>query len=862
MKTGVSMFIRKTKTLRAAESDLVAVARSDRQKSLKSKLILSIIFLSLLAVGLNTFFTETTLEKLYIELNISQYQVFSNAILRKIENGLSLGKNLEGFTGIEKLISNEKTNLLLTINTDKPAIGQHSFKLYGDDISIAVADLKGLITYSDPASLVGTALPGPVLDHYQGKPSSGSIARSGFTRFNGSYYIHHSVCGSSGDQVGTLVFCLNEKVINRFASSMIKNNIAVILSISIASIIALIAVLSGIPLRSGAFSKRNISIFIFFIICSSQLLSAGILTYRFKDALFEINKLNCEELNRMLQKDIEYLIKHGLPVNRLLRLERILYRIIQDTSEIDDITVYDQNRYPLYRATRTESIDFQRANNAYSQWIEATKSQNENEFNSRTTITKNGTPQCYISTNSSQSIIFDKIFNIALKSLTALVISILFLVELLILFFRYMEREPMEDQHAHSKGFVHYSVMRPAAFLLLFGVDISISFIPLHMKDIYSPLLGLPKETIIGLPISVEFMFVGIAILISGVWLDRRGWHEPFLVGLGLAGLGFVYSGFAPGEIHFIVSRAIVGLGYGLSLMASQGFVINFSDSSQKARGLANLFAGIYAGSICGGATGGMLSERVGYQLTFLIGALILFAVIAYTLVFMKSAMKYKVIQTLPTPTRPDRSHKGFRNVLRFLTNRIVVSLIFFSSLPAAIATVGFLNYFMPLYLNRLGMAQSTIGQVLMIYGIFLIYIGPFISKYIDISRDKKKYVFFGCLLGSVAFLSFYFVDGMLSAIVSIMLLGLSSCFVLASQSVYALKLKVTRRLGEGAAIGIFRSTSRVGQMLGPIIFSWMFAATNINQGIFFFGIFYLSTAFLFILLTRSDYLNLTAEEI
>jgi MFS-type transporter involved in bile tolerance (Atg22 family) len=94
------------------------------------------------------------------------------------------------------------------------------------------------------------------------------------------------------------------------------------------------------------------------------------------------------------------------------------------------------------------------------------------------------------------------------------------------------------------------------------------------------------------------------------------------------------------------------------------------------------------------------------------------------------------------------------------------------------------------------------------------------------------------------------------------MMLGLSSTFVLASQSVYALKLKVTKKLGEGKAIGIFRSTSRVGQMLGPFTFSWLFAISDANKGIMYFGIVYLLTAILFILFTQKDYKNLVVDHV
>jgi predicted MFS family arabinose efflux permease len=380
------------------------------------------------------------------------------------------------------------------------------------------------------------------------------------------------------------------------------------------------------------------------------------------------------------------------------------------------------------------------------------------------------------------------------------------------------------------------------------------------MQKLYIPLLGLSKDTIMGLPISAEFMFAGIGILFSGIWLDRRGWHEPFIGGLVLAGIGFLYSGFAPDAIQFIISRGAVGLGYGLALMAAQGFVFNYSDSKTKTQGLANLLAGIFAGGICGGAAGAMLAEMVGYKLTFLFGSSILLAVVAYALFFMRNAMKKPKPRVVEITTEQRPTGVSNSNVFKFLTNRIVLSLIFFSGLPAAIAVIGFMNYFIPVHLNRIGVSQSTIGQVQMIYGICLIYIGPLISKYVDASRDKKRYVFLGCVIGSCSFLIFHILDGLASATVAVFLLGLSSSFVLASQMVYALKLEVTQKLGAGKAIGIFRSTSRVGQMLGPVIFSTLFAVTNINKGITYFGLFYLLTAFIFIFLTQKDASKLAKE--
>ena len=834
--------------------------------SIKYKLMLSSVILFVLSVGFNILFTLTSLEKLYIETNISEYRVIAKDLHRNIETGLFYGKSMMNYFGIERLLEKEKHNLLKKVTRMDHELISHDKKLQKEDISISIAKLDGTILYSDHNNLIGSKLPRPVLESIVGRGGGNKTFKpTDFIKHHGVYFTTLVIQDRNKEPTGVISISFKEKQIKNFLENISQKNSLNLILISVCCILALFFLLAVVPIDSNRFSKKKISFIIFFVICSAQVLSSGFMTYIFKDHFIEISKDNSEALTSIVKRDIEYLLNKGVRMDRLVKMDAYLGRIINNTAELNDITIYDRNDHPLYRATKTSVTDFQKSKNAYTQWLEATKPLSNTEYNAKAQLSSANQYFGYISTNTSRGILLKKVLDIAMDSLTVLIISILFLVEMLILIFNYVERQVHHTEKVKSTGIVHYGVMRPTAFLFLFGVDISISFIPLHMQSLYTPILGLSRDTIMGLPISAEFLCAGIGILISGGWLDRRGWHEPFLGGLLLASIGFVYSGMAPDALHFIVARGIVGLGYGLGLMAAQAFVINYSDSKTKTQGLANLLAGIFAGGICGGAAGAMLAEMVGYKMTFLFGTFILLFVIGYTLFSMRSAMKKPSTRTMAVENRTAQqlphASTGVSNIVKFLTNRIVLSLIFFSGLPAAIAVVGFMNYFIPVHLSRIGVSQSTIGQVQMIYGICLIYIGPLISKYVDASQDKKRYVFLGLVLGSCSFLIFFALDGIVSAAVAVFLLGLSSSFVLASQIVYALKLKVTQALGEGKAIGIFRSTSRVGQMLGPVIFSTLFAVTNINKGITFFGIFYLMTALIFILLTQRDASKIVSDD-
>ena len=97
-----------------------------------------------------------------------------------------------------------------------------------------------------------------------------------------------------------------------------------------------------------------------------------------------------------------------------------------------------------------------------------------------------------------------------------------------------------------------------------------------------------------------------------------------------------------------------------------------------------------------------------------------------------------------------------------------------------------------------------------------------------------------GGILGGLAFVTFNTDFGIASMIVSVFLLGLSSSFVLSSQSTMVLELKETRALGEGTALGIFRSISRIGQVIGPLIFGWVLLSGDLTEVINYLGYSYI----------------------
>ena len=826
-------------------------------KALRFRLMASSLALFVVAFGINVLLNSSSVDKLCEEATIARYQVIGENLQRKMAAHLEADFQNPELEDVASIIEKVKIDLIKTKNND---FGTSDDTLNGNtpEFSILVVNPDGFVTQSTDKSALDSKLSDKIIRNF--KVVNGEIISDNtfdFFKHENLYYLSFPVRENSKNLSAIIIITVPEKIIQVNKNLLIHRESTSLIWIFCTGVILLFLFLRGMTgpsVHERSYSKAKISIMLFFFICGAQIAFSVITTRSFTELYLQTNKEKAKIKVSLVKDHLEGYLKRNVGIKDISKGEILLSEIITESAELNDITIFDDKWHPLFIATRENALNCQGATPVQIDRMKQTLPLWDPKYNVRLNILKGDQIKGYISTNISKSSLYNRLADITLDALTLLVISILFLVEMIILIFNFVKNENGPNYTISLNGnsnqsSVHYGLMRPAAFLLLYGYDISMSFIPLHTEKLYAPLLGLSKDVIMGLPISVELFFVGISILLSGVWLDRRGWHEPFLIGIFLAGTGILYSWGAPDVLNFIISRAITGSGYGLALMASQGFVIEFSDNRSKARGLAYLFAGIYAGSLCGGATGAMLADRFEYNSVFLAGALIIFSVILYCFLFMRKGMKKPHSQA----TKAQRPSESFKTVGNFLTNRIVIALIFFSSLPAAIAVVGFLNYFSPIYLNRIGASQAAIGRIFMIYGICLIYIGPLISRYVDASNKKRLYIFNGCILGSLAFMTFNFIEGIIAAAIAALMLGLSSSFVLASQSAYTLRLKVTEELGAGKSIGIFRSTSRGGQVLGPIVFSSIILMTNIESGITILGIGYLGFALIFLLLTIKD---------
>lgn len=792
---------------------------------MKSKLAIGSLVLLTVAFLVNTAFLRSALTDGYQVSEIKRFLIPMESSSRAIEK--SFGNN-------NKRLS--VADMREILNRQREAINSHWEKLKGPDLNDGYQRASGLVQLSivlkSGSKLVTTASESPesdlspvlveqILEIANGESSAGLE----FVEDNESYYVPHLLFDNQGRWILSVVFQFQKAALRyTVAPRLGKHNIPTLL-IGFFSVFVVLSIYFLLAFNNRVNRKKDfvvdfVSIMLVSLLCS-LLVNAVIFERQILAASVNNARDTTTEISTRLSDRLS-LKKSGMDfASQKFGFSDTFSRF----DNFEAIILTNSQGKPVYRRqdSRGQNSGIE---SAVQTAVIGRLSENQFQVSEELDgINRAKTPVGTAVIHISRDDIYRNWITMIIKGITILFITILVMVECLLLYLHLLVRRNKTNR---AKSRYEVEFVRPAMFLFLFAIDLSMSFVPLHMQSFDTEIFGLSRDIVLGLPISSEFLCAGIFLLVAGVWIDRHGWHIPYFVGLLVVGIGSLCSWLATDALMFILSRALVGVGYGLSLMSAQGLVVSNGGTRGRARGFASLFAGLYSGSICGAAAGAFLAERFGYEKVFFFGAIIVLVLILFSWRFMRSLIEQSESKSA-SKEKPKHRIK-LKPLLKFIGNPIFVALTVLSSLPASIAVAGFLHFFTPVYLDEIGARESTIGQVLILYGICLIYFGPSIGRMIDRSENKKYYMLTGGILGGLAFVTFNTDFGIASMVVSVFLLGLSSSFVLSSQSTMVLELKESRELGEGTALGIFRSISRLGQVVGPIIFGWVLLTGDLTD--------------------------------
>lgn len=185
------------------------------------------------------------------------------------------------------------------------------------------------------------------------------------------------------------------------------------------------------------------------------------------------------------------------------------------------------------------------------------------------------------------------------------------------------------------------------------------------------------------------------------------------------------------------------------------------------------------------------------------------------------------------------------------LADRHFLAFILLALLPSTLLCVGFLNYFLPVFLKQADVAQSNIGRIYMLNCLIVIYSGPLFARLVGNSLHKGPLLFWAGILSALSVACFCFLPPLPASVAGSILLGLATGLNIPAQSEFLLELDIARAIGVDQAMSLLDALQRVGQVIGPVCVGAVMAIMSVDDAARWAGIILVAISLLFLLLVR-----------
>ncbi len=711
-------------------------------------LIIALVLLIIIMV-FTGFLNYMTFANNYNNALVNTYAVAGNESVRKIEYALHYGKPIDNYYGMNATLQELKDVI--------PELKQVKIVSPAGDI---LYDLHGFVRNS----------------HLHDELMKTAIFEQDLVNENLSYqfykenaYLFMRIEDNTSYHVASLMMVFPQNTFVQFNSHITRQLVGYLAGMAIIGLVLLTIIFfkSTLFTQNELINKKKVLIALIVVIGSAQLLYSGINYFLFKNAYVDMAYTSKDFIQVIVGKNIKSIYDKGLSLQNIEGLDKYLDSIKDSLPQIEDISIIP----------------------------------------SKDLIARNISSPGTVNVTISQGYLDKQMFKIFLDIVTMLIISILFMIEITLLAVIIMIRGP--NQVVERIGVdtaTSHGLVRSLIFFVNLGAFMSLTFVPIVMKNLYQPILGLPKDVVLGLPLSAEMLGGIIAIIVAGWSISKMKWQAVLYLGVLFVLTGNLASGFSTGAIALISSRAIAGLGLGFIMMSVRSLVVSLPETNVA---IAAFGAGSIAGLNCGAVIGGMLAERIGYNAVFFIAA---------ALILIPFILVHQLMSEYDIATRETSDLSALKKLVNFIGDKKAIIFLLCIFIPYFISGA-FLDYFFPLFASGNGLSQGDISRGVLLNGLFIIYLGPVLTRLVINKLGNTNGMILSMSIVVCALASFVLFGTVAAAFVTLMLLGLAESFGISMKTTYFLNLRGIRDLEINTSMAYFSVMVNGSRMAGPIIY-------------------------------------------
>src|SRR3989344_3366991 len=349
------------------------------------------------------------------------------------------------------------------------------------------------------------------------------------------------------------------------------------------------------------------------------------------------------------------------------------------------------------------------------------------------------------------------------------------------------------------------------------GFVVLISFIYSLAGTISIPVFSLYIESLVGEPayvgyfMSLIYFMILVYILISTYFL--RNFNKITILRFSMlgSGIGFLLLTIVNNAFQLLIIEIFRALFIALNFIVIGILIRDGSKKSTISKNEGFYFAIINMSFFIGPIIGGLLADAYSIKIVFLISAI--FPLLVFFLLLTKKRKEEKTEAS---------EIKIFDNIKEYCKSKdqtinYIISL-------GLLSWLAIIYSYMPLYMNQEGLNEKTIGYFLALTVLPLIILEIPISKLSEKTGYRKLFFLGFLLIGIFGILGVVFKNIYLT-LLSFVLTNLGVAFVEPLKEAYF--FKISKRSDEIKYYPVFKTSSDVGHLTGPLIFSTVLLFTN-----------------------------------
>jgi MFS family permease len=331
---------------------------------------------------------------------------------------------------------------------------------------------------------------------------------------------------------------------------------------------------------------------------------------------------------------------------------------------------------------------------------------------------------------------------------------------------------------------------------------------------------------LVGFLITAEFLPRIFVNLPAGRYADKWGSHRLLAGGAGIVAVAALLAGLAPNYGILLFARLLQGFGSGISMTAGHTYAVNVSTPQTRARYISLFQSSFLIGTGIGPTIGGITAQWLGYQAPFFVFALL--AAVVGVWMYIRLPDSRGMAARSGTVTHSQVSFRGALRRMMLHPGVLMVSLI---GLMGGFTRAASRNMAIPLQGGELGLSEGEIG--LMMSLLYVMTVGALALTGTFGDRFGRKAILVpGQLVMALSLVLIALVTDAGPYMIGVLVYGMTIGVGGPIPAAYIADAADEEM--QGMAIGVYRTSTDAGSVLGPIIVGWVIDHTSLSTGLVF----------------------------